>query len=425
MKVFLVGASGFIGQRILHMLWREGHEVIACVRNPSLRERHDGRVTWVQGDFSTDQHPAIWKERLQGCDVVINAVGIIRETRDQHFEDLHHRGPVALFSAAASCEIRKVLQISALGADAGATTRYHLTKRAADEHLASLGLDHVILHPSIVMGKEAESSRLFSALSLLPVLGLPGGGRQRLQPVSVDDLVDGIRGLMHRWPTGGRRYDVVGEASFTFAEIIAWMRPPGWRAPTFAVPMPLIRLLSRLRLGLLDPEAISMMERGNCGDSLPFAEASGVPMRSMHVFWSPGEGRGAGTLFLLGTLFPVMRLAIAGLWIWTGIVSAFLFPAVKSYLWLRQAGVPSSLFDVALYGASALDAVLGLLIFTPFRRGAYLAQFILVLVYTVVVTAGLPDMWLHPFGPVSKNAPLLAATLIAALLDGPSVSRRR
>ena len=68
-------------------------------------------------------------------------------------------------------------------------------------------------------------------------------------------------------------------------------------------------------------------------------------------------------------------------------------------------------FGTAFYASSALDVFFGILCFTKFRnyRFLWLAQFAVVLGYSVIVACRLPEMWLHPFAPLVKNVPILAA----------------
>lgn len=180
MNILLTGASGFIGSHLLRRLHAQGHRITACVRNPQAASKRYSGATYIACDFSRDIHEADWIPRLVNIDVVINAVGIIRESHGQRFATLHHQAPAALFRAAAKSEIKKVIQISALGADAGAHSEYHLSKRAADEVLAGLDLDWLILRPSIVYGAGAKSMALFRAMAALPLTPLVADGSQPL-----------------------------------------------------------------------------------------------------------------------------------------------------------------------------------------------------------------------------------------------------
>src|SRR4051812_34927619 len=163
--IFLVGAGGFIGTRVGRALEDAGHRVIRAGR--------------AEIDFARTAEPAAWQERLRGADVVINTVGIFRESRDATFEAVHVQGPRALFEACAVLRL-SVVQFSALGADERATSRFHRTKKQADDALLALDVRSIVLQPSLVYGPGGASARLFAALASLPVVPLPDGGGQAI-----------------------------------------------------------------------------------------------------------------------------------------------------------------------------------------------------------------------------------------------------
>jgi len=137
MRILLTGASGFIGQHLLQALLAEGHHVVCAVRR--VKTSTEPRLTTIHADFANDTDKSVWLARIKGVDAVINTVGIFRESGSQTFERLHVEAPRALFAACAeSHEVQMVIQLSALGADQEARTRYHLSKKAADDYLASL-----------------------------------------------------------------------------------------------------------------------------------------------------------------------------------------------------------------------------------------------------------------------------------------------
>src|SRR4051812_39982798 len=109
MRVLVAGASGFIGRALADALAREGHEVIRASRHGELAV-----------DFASVAAAHWWAPRLENVQAVVNAVGIVRESRGQTFEALHTRAPIELFRACAAARVGFVVQISALGADAAA-----------------------------------------------------------------------------------------------------------------------------------------------------------------------------------------------------------------------------------------------------------------------------------------------------------------
>jgi len=126
MKVLVVGATGFIGKSIYSFLKRENDEVV-----PSSRQ---------DIDFSSLQNDKKLVKKLKGFDVVVNAVGIIAETRTQSFEQMHTVAPIILFDACQEAGVKKVIHISALGTQEG-TTAYHVSKNRADEYYVAFFTD--------------------------------------------------------------------------------------------------------------------------------------------------------------------------------------------------------------------------------------------------------------------------------------------
>jgi len=123
---------------------------------------------------------------------------------------------------------------------------------------------------------------------------------------------------------------------------------------------------------------------------------------------------------LLNWGMPALRYSLAVVWIWTGIVSLWLYPVEMSYALLAQTGLTGERASLALYGAGALDLVLGiatLALARRFRPQLWLAQFVLISIYTLIISVQLPEFWLHPYGPVLKNLPMLAALLVLWTFD--------
>ena len=106
----------------------------------------------------------------------------------------------------------------------------------------------------------------------------------------------------------------------------------------------------------------------------------------------------------------VLRFSLGFLWLWSGVQPALTAADVSLDL-LGRTGIAAEWQAVAFYTSSALDVFFGILCFTKFRnyRLLWLAQFVVVLGYSVIVACRLPEMWLHPFAPLVKNVPILAA----------------
>ncbi|HAF45648.1 MAG TPA: epimerase [Gallionellaceae bacterium] len=266
MNVLLTGANGFIGRNISAALTAAGHRVTPVSRHDSI-------------DFARMNAPAHWLSHLKHIDAVINCVGIIGETGSQRFEPLHTLAPSALFRACEQAGVRRVLQISALGADETAFSAYHLSKRAADDVLRGLDLDWFVLRPSLIYGKGGKSAELFMRMARLPMIPVIGDGLQNLQPVHISDVVTTV---MHSLTSRESRktLDILGTETVTFAEWMQWMRraqglPP---APVFRIPFRLAMAIARLARHfnpMLQPENLRMLQTGYRADVQPLVQFLG------------------------------------------------------------------------------------------------------------------------------------------------------
>jgi uncharacterized protein YbjT (DUF2867 family) len=422
MRIFLTGASGFIGQHLIRALLTSHHQIIACVRSPEQWRNRFPQIEWMYGDFTTDHTPEIWKPRLQQIDVIINAVGIIQEQSTQTFQALHTNAPMALFKAGEQLGICKIIQISALGATAQATSRYYQSKYAADQYLKTLDIDPIILYPSIVLGQGGGSAQLFAALAALPMIPLVEKGQQILQPIDIKDICQCILNILNEWK--GEAFELVGSQRLSLKELLIEYRHWLGFSPTFCVYIPLFLMGFFIKIARwfhipLNQETLNMLLEGNYGDQSALQRILQRPPHdiktTLQLLSITTAERWQARLFFLR---PVLRLSIALVWIVTGLVSSGLYPVEQSYVLLAATGISSMIAPFALYGAALIDFGLGIATLFVYRlKWVITFQMLLILSYTVIISFYLPDLWLHPFGAVTKNIPLLVATLILLILE--------
>src|SRR5690554_4796273 len=308
MRILLTGATGFLGSALVDALVRAGHEVVVGVRDVAAADRRWPGIDAVAIDFLTDHSASDWRPRLKGVDAVINAVGILSSHGSQTFEAIHVRAPCALFEACAQMRVRRVVQISALGADEDAETGYHRSKREADRCLASLDVSSIILQPSLVFSSHGPSARWFTMLATTPVLALPRGGPQCLQPVHLDDVCAAVvAAVVAEAPPA--RVAVVGPRPLTLRGYLDALAESMGLRRRIVVPVP--GWLSRAGVWLMgkvpgsigNPDTLKMLERGNCAPAEALVRLIGQPPRDPVEFVDPErEGdvrRGAQLRWLL------------------------------------------------------------------------------------------------------------------------------
>ena len=416
----IAGASGFIGAHLARACALAGHEVICGGRHipagiPGARH--------IKLDYAEGVNPEVLAAELRGVDVVVNAVGILRPRRKQTFDALHVSGPRALFVAAAAAGVRRVIQISALGAESQALSAYHRSKSEADRALTMGAPDWAVVMPSLVYGPGGASASLFDTLASLPLIPLPAGGMQRIQPVHIADVVSALMRLIESPVELRCTLQLVGPEPTTFAGFLISLRTSlGLRpARTFSVPRALMAAAARigdfLPSAFLSRETLGMLERSNVGDPAALTRLLGRQPMPVSAFVHPASQSLARRDAVLGWIAPLLRLSVAFMWLIAGVVS--LGPqSGEGLALLRQVGIPAAAAPLVLVGAAMFDIVLGILTLLPRRtRLLWTAQILLVLLYTAIISVFLPELWLEPFGPVAKNVPILVVLWLLRHLE--------
>jgi hypothetical protein len=308
--------------------------------------------------------------------------------------------------------------MSALGADESAQSHYHRSKKLADDFLSGLPLDWVIVQPSLVYGPGGTSARLFDMVASLPLIPLPEHGQQLVQPIYIDDLVEAVQALVEDGGSLRRRVPLVGPCAISLRGFLIQLRAGMGmsKAMFLSVPIRVVRIAARalaLTNCLLEPETLDMLMRGNTSDSPATQHILKRVPRSVSQFISSHDKSAVYARAKLSWLLPMLRLSVASVWIVTGIISLGIYPISSSYVLLARAGVPSALAPLALYGAALLDLTFGFAALASRRpRALWLVQMGVIIGYSLIISIRLPEFWLHPYGPMIKNVPLMVAIWI-------------
>jgi uncharacterized protein YbjT (DUF2867 family) len=224
--VTVFGGSGFIGGQAVRQLAKAGWRIRVAVRQPNLayamRLHGDvGQIDVVQANIRNE--PSI-RRALEGATASLNLASTLYEHGRQGFQALNVMGARNVAAAARAEGVVRLVQMSALGADAGSASKYARTKAEGEIAVREIYPDAVVVRPSIVFGPQDRFFNKFAAMaSVSPVLPLVGGGATRFQPVFVGDVARALRLAVTAAETAGRTYELGGPAVFTFRELMELM----------------------------------------------------------------------------------------------------------------------------------------------------------------------------------------------------------
>jgi uncharacterized protein YbjT (DUF2867 family) len=224
--VTVFGGSGFIGNQAVRQLAKAGWRIRVAARNPGLAYRMRllgdvGQIDVVQANIRNV--PSI-RRALEGATAAVNLVGVLHETGRQGFQAIHVMGAKNVAETAREQGVTRLVQMSALGADANAESKYARTKALGEQAAREAFPGAIVVRPSIVFGPEDRFFNKFAAMAgFSPALPLIGGGKTRFQPVFVGDVGKALARLVTASEAEGGTYELAGPAVFSFKELMQRM----------------------------------------------------------------------------------------------------------------------------------------------------------------------------------------------------------
>lgn len=188
--VTIYGGSGFVGRYVAQQMAQQGWRVRVAVRRPNeaMFVKPYGTVGQVEPVLCNIRDDDSVRAVMQGADAVVNCVGILAEAGKNKFGLVQHYGAERVARIAAELGVARLVQVSAIGADASASSIYAETKGKGEAAVLAHFPDAVILRPSIIFGPEDGFFNRFAAMSRFgPVLPMVGAST-RFQPVFVEDV---------------------------------------------------------------------------------------------------------------------------------------------------------------------------------------------------------------------------------------------
>jgi nucleoside-diphosphate-sugar epimerase len=424
MRILVVGANGFIAREIIARLAMSGHDIVACVHSKLLENVPHSCSFKVT--FTNATTPEYWLPYLEDIDVVINCVGVFQTINEKTMWNIHYEAPKALFAASSILNIKKIIHISALGIDK-VNIPYATSKLAIEAYIQSLDIASTIIRPGLVYGKGSYGgTSLFRGLAGLPfILPLPGNAKQLQQPIHVDDLTRIVEKILVL--PGKQMLCAVGTENLSIQNVLMKLR--NWlgfkKAYVLSLPNCMIRMgakignlipnspLSETGIKMLSVDNTATKEQEKKLQDVIHFKPRGFT-EGLNGMVSSVQDRWHARLYFLR---PLLRISIAFIWIFSGIISIVPGTLAISFDLMAQSNIPMPLQPFVLYLLAGIDILLGLATLLNIRllvTGSI--QCFLIIMYTILISFFFPVYWLHPFAPIAKNIPILVGVLVMMAL---------
>ena len=248
--VTVFGGTGFFGRRLVRRLAGERATVRVAVRHAEQARsvlHADGleRVAVFRADV---RDPNSLVAAFAGADAIVNAVSGYVEKRGVTFEAVHVQGAEAVARKAAEAGVARHVLVSGIGADPKSLSPY-IRARGRGELVSQQAFPGTtIVRPGAMFGPgDALFGTLADLARLLPMLPLIGGGRTRLQPVYVEDVVAAVCRILVSPETAGQIYELAGPRTYTVRNLVLFtLRLTGKRRLLVTIPFAIADILARL-----------------------------------------------------------------------------------------------------------------------------------------------------------------------------------
>jgi len=266
----IFGAGGFLGKHLMRQLTKLDYRVKVATRNPYLKGylKPLGNPGQIELFKTNIFNPEDVKQVLKNCDLAINLVGILHETRKQKFNQIHAQFPNLLSELCNELAVKKLVHVSALGVKEGHPSQYMQSKLQGEKNIQDTFKQSVILRPGIMFGPEDKFFNIFATLAQFsPALPLIGGGKTVFEPIYVGDVAQSIVKSLELNNLKPSIYEL-GGANYSFKELMQILLSE-INKKRFLIPIPWgmakfqSYFLQMLPTPLLTPDQVTMLRYDN------------------------------------------------------------------------------------------------------------------------------------------------------------------
>ena len=221
--IAIFGAGGFLGKHLMRQLTKLDYRVKVATRNPYLKGylKPLGNPGQIELFKTNIFNPEDIKQVLKNCDLAINLVGILYETKKQKFNQVHVKFPYLLSNLCNEIGVKNLVHISALGVREGHISKYMQSKLEGEKNIQKVFKPSVILRPSLVFGPEDKFFNVFASIAQFsPALPLIGGGKTKFSPIYVGDVAKAIVKTLKLENSKPKIYELGGPKNYSFKELM-------------------------------------------------------------------------------------------------------------------------------------------------------------------------------------------------------------
>jgi len=222
-SIFLTGASGFLGRRLVPRLAAGGKQRIVCLSRSKLAGQAPENTVLVAGDLLDTNS---YSSALRDCHTVVHLAAATGKRAPAEYFRVNRDGTEALAAEAKRAGVQRFLHVSTIAVKFRDLAHYPYarSKQEAEAIVAQSGLRWTIIRPTIIAGRGSPALDGLARLASLPIVPVFGDGRTLVQPVFVDDLAACLEAVLEEGGLAGRTLEIGGPETVSIEGLLLRLR---------------------------------------------------------------------------------------------------------------------------------------------------------------------------------------------------------
>ena len=208
-NIAVTGSTGFVGTHLRKFLHENDIPIISLVR------KNHHRISEKNVTF-TD----LEKISKIECDVLVHLIGTGSQTIDSDYELVNVQQTQKAVYLCKKFKIKKIIYVSGLGVSNSTTLGYFISKLKAENLIRNSGLDYTVFRASYIVGSDDPLTQNLDKQIRNGQLIIPGSGKYRLQPISIDDVCKIILIASINKKLSNKTIDLVGPKTISFENYV-------------------------------------------------------------------------------------------------------------------------------------------------------------------------------------------------------------
>jgi nucleoside-diphosphate-sugar epimerase len=232
-SIFLTGATGFLGSRVLMRISRNPQRTVICLIRGTPPTGHPPNVRFVRGDLLD---PTAYTQALAECDTVLHLAGATGKKTPAEYMRVNRDGTKALLEAASRASVQRFLFVSTIAVKFPDKAHYYYaqSKQLAEEAITQGKLQWTVVRPTMIFGDGSPVLQGLARLATLPVVPVFGDGGALVQPIFVDDLAHCLTEMCDTTDLDGQTIEIGGPEVMGIKDLLLRIRRG---APILHLPM--------------------------------------------------------------------------------------------------------------------------------------------------------------------------------------------